>query len=430
MAGLFDLMNSDQGLLGLSLLAAGAPRERRTSVGEGLLQGLQNVRAQRMQEEDRRAKAEAQALQARLLNAQIGETEAQAAQRRDAQAQAVRARELEDQFRALIQSPQSAAASAALSGGGGPTVDNAAKMGAVDQNQQLMFEAMRLGQMKPMDYIAASMKAQPQPLKVGAGEALVDPKTLKPLFTNPKEDSTPSDWKLYQLSGAPERGIGFDQWDQARRRAGATNIGMPKIEVKTGESIAQQIGPMMKESKSQADAGLRLVDSASRVLDAAERGNLYAGPMANLKLKTAQVADAFGVAGKDTQEKIANTRNVVRGMAEQAVSARAQLGGQAQISNSEQELLNKATSGDIGELTAREIVQIANLNDRLGRQMYGNHQRQMQVMQQRPDLQGVAPFYSVPDLPKPRGGQVVRTGRDAQGRKVEQLSDGSIRYAD
>jgi hypothetical protein len=89
-------------------------------------------------------------------------------------------------------------------------------------------------------------------------------------------------------------------------------------------------------------------------------------------------------------------------MAEQAVAARSQLGGQAQISNSEQELLNKATSGDIGELTAREVVQIAKLNDRLGRMMYGNHQTQIGVMKSKPELSGLVPFYEAPPLPEKR----------------------------
>ena len=48
--GLLDMMNSDQGLLGLHLMAAAAPRERRVGFGEGLLSGLQGVQAKTMEE--------------------------------------------------------------------------------------------------------------------------------------------------------------------------------------------------------------------------------------------------------------------------------------------------------------------------------------------------------------------------------------------
>jgi hypothetical protein len=282
--------------------------------------------------------------------------------------------------------------------------------------------------------INEGLNPAPKLMTVAPGASVINERTAQPMFQAPDRPAeTPSAVREYEYAKTQGYPGTFQQFQLEQRRAGATNIGLPKIEVKMGEGIASQVGPMLKDSRAQAMAGLSLVDSSQRVLDAAERGNLYAGPLANAQLKVAQVADALGVSGKDTQEKIANTRNVVRGMAEQAVSARAQLGGQAQISNSEQELLTKATSGDIGELTAREIVQIAQLNDRLGRKMHSLHQQQLTTMGQRPELSGIAPFYQVPDLPTPAsvrqtGPSVVRTGRDASGRRVEQLSDGTIRY--
>lgn len=200
----------------------------------------------------------------------------------------------------------------------------------------------------------------------------------------------------------PEWIPGYIDGKSSIGRAGATNVVLPKIEVKTGESIAGQVGPILKGTRDQAIAGIKLVDSSQRVLDAAEKGNLYAGPTATLRLRGAQIADTLGIGGKDTTEKIANTRSVVRGMAEQAVAARSQLGGQAQISNAEQELINRATSGDISDLTVPEIVQIAKMNDRLGRQMYEGHQMYLNQMNQNPNLQGLTGFYKVPEMTPPR----------------------------
>lgn len=193
----------------------------------------------------------------------------------------------------------------------------------------------------------------------------------------------------------------LDDFIKGHRKAGATNISN-KTEVKLGESIANQVGPILKESREQALAGTRLVDSAHRIMDAAEKGDLYAGPLANVQLKAAQWGEKFGFTGKDTKEKIENTRNAIRGMAEQAVSARSQLGSQAQISNSEQELLNKATSGDIGDLTHGEVVQIAALNERMGRQMFARHGDQVKNVEGDPNTAGLAKFYKVPDIAPPR----------------------------
>lgn len=56
MAGLLDELmsglNSDQGLLGLAMLSAAAPKERRATIGEGLLSGMSLVNQRRLQREE------------------------------------------------------------------------------------------------------------------------------------------------------------------------------------------------------------------------------------------------------------------------------------------------------------------------------------------------------------------------------------------
>jgi hypothetical protein len=128
-----------------------------------------------------------------------------------------------EQFRASLQSPQEQNIGQAMAGGGGPTMANAQRLQPVDPNQSLMFGAMKAGLVDPVQYIQSQQKDS-TPLSVAAGTTLLDRKTMKPVFTNPKEDTTPNDWKLYNLSGAAARGQSFDQWDQARRRAAATNV--------------------------------------------------------------------------------------------------------------------------------------------------------------------------------------------------------------
>ena len=197
--GLLDSLTSEQGLLGLSLLAAAAPKERRTSIGEGLLMASQNVMQQRNAQEERAARMRMQQMQEQQLQMQL------AAQKRQ-QAMEDEARAREAQFRSLIPSPQMQANADALSGGGGPTVANAAKVRPVDPAQQLQYEALRLGQIKPLDYINAQRK-DTTPMKLVAGEALIDPRTYKPLFTNPKESATPEAIRAIEAvygAGSPE----------------------------------------------------------------------------------------------------------------------------------------------------------------------------------------------------------------------------------
>jgi hypothetical protein len=186
-------------------------------------------------------------------------------------------------------------------------------------------------------------------------------------------------------------------------RAGAP---VNKIDIKTGESIANQVGPMLKESRASALAGAKLMESSNRILESLDKNQgVYVGPGADLRLKGAQVADLLGITGKDTKEKIVNTRKVIQGMAEQAVAARSQLGSQAQISNSEQELLNRATSGSASDMTVEEIRQLAKLSQRMASQMYELHSGQIQNMSADPSISGLAKFYNVPKPPNPYVGK-------------------------
>lgn len=378
-----EALTSDQGLLGLALMASGAPRAGgRTSLGEGLLGAAQMVAAQKRAREEAAMKARMQDLQEQQIRGLLASRQDQMQERQAAREQ----QKLDAGLLRGMFTPME-----------GPTQDqqplmprfDPASMAGRGASLPAVFDAMKLN---------AAMNPQPEAYTLRPGEQrFVGGKPVASVPDKPADlPSAVREWQFGQDNPA------FLDYQLQQRRAGATNIGLPKIDIKMGEGIAGQVGPMLKSSREQAEAGLRLVDSASRVLSAAEAGNLYAGPMANLRLKAAQAADVLGIAGKDTQEKIANTRSTVRGMAEQAVSARAQLGGQAQISNSEQELLNRATSGDITDLTVSEVAQIARLNDRLGRMMHANHARNMDTMRQRPELSNVAPFYEVPGLPAAR----------------------------
>ena len=103
--GLLDALQSPDGQLGLGLLAAAGPSATPMSFGQRLSGAMQQFQAAKIAEEERRQKAAMQALQARLIESQIGETQAQALQRQAAAqeaqrkaAEAVRAKEEQDRF--------------------------------------------------------------------------------------------------------------------------------------------------------------------------------------------------------------------------------------------------------------------------------------------------------------------------------------------
>lgn len=249
--------------------------------------------------------------------------------------------------------------------------------------------------------IGPNVVAESRPeMKIAPSGQVYDPTNIQPgqVFNDP------NNLMFLGPDGKPQPNYALFGLKKDLARSGATNVNVaPKVEVKTGESLAGQIGPIMKSGQESAAAAVRLVDSSNRILDAIDGNQLYAGPTANQRLAIAQVGDLLGIAGKNTQEKIQNTRQAIRALSEQAVAARSQLGGQAQISNAEQDLLNRATSGDISELTVGELRMLAELSARQGAALYDNYQQRLKAVSDNPDYSGMAPFYQVPPLPSRQG---------------------------
>ncbi|MEY4429481.1 MAG: hypothetical protein RLZZ182_2170 [Pseudomonadota bacterium] len=68
-----------------------------------------------------------------------------------------------------------------------------------------------------------SLRKDVTPIKLGSGEVLYDPKTLRPIASNPKADDMPSAVREYQFAVGQGYKGSFEQWDTARKRAGAAS---------------------------------------------------------------------------------------------------------------------------------------------------------------------------------------------------------------
>jgi len=249
---------------------------------------------------------------------------------------------------------------------------------------------------------------------------------VSPVYTAPdKPEAAPTNVREYEYArGQGYKGT-FEQFQLAQKKAGATNVSN-KTEVKMGESLANQVGPMMKDSTSIAEGAVKQIDAANRIVQAVDSNQIFAGPGANVRLKAGQIGQMLGVGGENSAEKIANTRAAIRGLAELTLQGRQQMKGQGAITESEGALAQKAMSGDIEDLTAAEVKQLAKASDRAARYNYAEHQRKLQVMQANPALSGIAPFYQGPTLTEapaaPAGGGAVPTMRyNPQSGKLEQV---------
>ena len=172
-----------------------------------------------------------------------------------------------------------------------------------------------------------------------------------------------------------------------------------KIENKAAENIAGQVGPILKDSATAAEGAVRTLDAANRIISAVDSGNIVAGPLANTRVTARQAAQLLGIGGATNAEVLRNTRDVIRGLAEMTLQGRKQMSGQGAITESESKLAEKATSGDITDLTPAEIRQLANASRRASQFTIQSHQRKIEAANKLPGTQGLTPFFSSPQVP-------------------------------
>lgn len=170
--------------------------------------------------------------------------------------------EAAEAFRRSIPSPQGQALGS-LGVDASPTAANAARMQPVDQRQQLMFDAMKAGQISPMDYLNSTAK-DTTPIKLGANERLLDPRNNRVLV-----DAMPDPAKMSPVAqlmtemnalppGDPRRAIYQNAISKATTHQPATNLsvntGDNKFEAKAGEVIANQFAETYKQGQGAVRA--------------------------------------------------------------------------------------------------------------------------------------------------------------------------------
>jgi hypothetical protein len=246
----------------------------------------------------------------------------------------------------------------------------------------------------------------------------VNPFDTKPGTIVPKQANMASDLLIPDGNGGFVPNAQLVEVKKGIAKSGAPSVNV-KTDIKMNEGIANQVGPMMKESVIAATGAAQQVDAANRIIQAVDTNKIYAGPMATTRLKIAQVGDLIGVGGKDEQEKIANTRQAIRGLSEMTLQGRKSMRGEGAITESEGKLAERTFSGDINELTPAEIRQLAKASERAARFLHGEHNRKVEQMRKTPGLENVTPFYEVPPIPEPAQAAPGQTGGLSQSEQQE-----------
>lgn len=407
MAGLLDFLNTDEGRLGLGLLAAAGPRADGMGTGGRIQEAFAGA--------DARRKAQAAA---EMQKMQMEEARAQMAQR---QQQAAR----EQQMQAAYQRAQTPGQPGLSPLAGDPSAgimpsQGRAAVPAGFNAQQFANEAGGIDWREGMKQQQALQKDD-TPVKLAPGEAMFSGKAsgYKPLLSVPgKEAALPAAIQEYQFAKSQGYGGTFEQWDTSRKRAGASNT---SVNVNTEKSLltnlAGGLGKSMTDARDGARSALSTIATVSRLTDALDSGKVMAGPGTSFRQYGLQIGNVLGVTGKDANEKLLNTRAAVQSLAQLELDAAQQMKGQGQITEAERSIIKRAASGDVDGMTTGELRVLSGVLDRSARTKIQGYNSQIKPLMSNPNAAALAPFLAVEE-PQQRSGNPGVLRFDANGNQV------------
>lgn len=424
MAGPFDFLSrmtpeQNQALLaaGSQILARSAPGRQPFSFGQAM--GVGGLAFQ-----DSMAEQQARAQQSKMFDLQTRGMEADLAAQANARAE-------QEQIAAAIRSGYRTPEQQAASLPGGPTAENAARIPQMAGGMDVDAVVASLMQVNPQAALAFKQKYTPAPEEFDTDPQVAEDEmgkvfqylvgkggTIRKLNgQRPARD--PNEPFYLGADGNPVANQAYQDYQIGKARAGATNV-TTRVENKAAESIAAQVGPILRESATGAEGAVGQIDAANRVINALKTNKVYAGPLASARMSLAQFGQTIGIGGEDDAQRIENTRQVIRGMAEMTLQGRKQMSGQGAITESESKLAERATSGDIDSLTPNELLIIASASKRASEYKLQAHRAKVQRARSNPSTAAIADYFDAPPIPEMPGAAAttgnVRKYNPATGR--------------
>jgi hypothetical protein len=237
------------------------------------------------------------------------------------------------------------------------------------------------------------------------------------MMTPPAPEGTPAEQRMFDayMNMTPAQQSAFDKFRMATKPT--TNINVSATTSPAGKSLAAPIGERAEASLVKAEGATEIMNAANSVRQALNSGNVIAGPLAGVRTKFAQVLELAGVGDK---EKLTATRTAIQGMADLTLQSRAELKGQGQITDTETQLLERARSGKIEDMTLAELQTVVNVSQRLAGRLWSNHQTLLGTMKTDPAAVDVFKYYT-PTAPMP---QALGEGKSVSEQEKKDRLDG------
>lgn len=207
-------------------------------------------------------------------------------------------------------------------------------------------------------------------------------------------DTPPSTILEYEYATKQGYQGSLQQYIIDRQRAGAstTTVKLPpgpnEFVSAAGKTAAENLQSAFLGAQA-ANNTLRNIDLIVPALDTA-----VLGPAADYRTTMLRVGQQLGIAGENADQVLANTRQVVQGLARAEVDAAASMRGQGQITDTERVIIRRMAAGD-QNMTAAELRTGMAAMQKLSNQRLTEFQGLIQTSRGVPGFEQIAPMYQI-----------------------------------
>jgi len=233
---------------------------------------------------------------------------------------------------------------------------------------------------------------------------------IQSIQTAASQDLT-SDIKEYKAAQNQGFSGSFIDYLKAVKPLGATQVNV------AANTFAKEFGKGVSEAiqttYNSANAAQGTIATIQNIRPLVEKG-VYAGPLSNAPRVIDQLASSLGVAGTNTEEKLARTAQAMQGLANLELTAATAMKGQGQITENERALIQRAAGGNFKDFTQKEVISLLNSLEKVSSGKIAIHEKNLSALKKRKDTADLADFYSLgkPEANKPK----IRAYNPATGR--------------
>jgi hypothetical protein len=179
-----------------------------------------------------------------------------------------------------------------------------------------------------------------------------------------------------------------------------TNVNVNAVKPLLNE-IGTGLGKAAVEGLDAARSANQTIELAGRLSGVLRDKSVIAGPLANQRALVSRVAQTLGVGGASTQEQLANTREVIQGLAEFELQAAIGMRGQGAITDTERQILRRASIGEITD-SPQELLRAMQTLEQRARKRIVSHNANVDVLG---GIPGSAPIIPLLRVNEPAGRQ-------------------------